>query len=191
MNELSRRIYNYIKEALAYEGSPSVRDICRDLNIKSTSTVHRYLNELEEDGLISRKNKHRYITLGESPACRVPVLGAITAGQPILAVENIEGYLPFSDFTGDYRDLFGLRIKGESMIKAGILDGDIVILRRTPVAENGQIVAALIDDEATLKRFYKENGHFRLQPENDSMDPIIADEVSVLGVLIASFRRYE
>lgn len=192
MKEICRRIYEYIKDELAYEGSPSVRDICAALDIKSTSTVHRYLNELEEAGLIVRSgNKHRYITLTDAPTAQVPVLGAIAAGQPITAVEDIEGYIPFSDFSGDHRDLFALRIRGESMINAGILDGDIVILRQTPVAHNGQIVAALIDDEATLKRFYKEDGHFRLQPENDTMEPILVDQVTILGVIVASYRRYE
>lgn len=192
MKELGWRIYEYIKEEIAYEGSPSVRDICQSLNIKSTSTVHRYLNELEEAGLISRtNNKHRYITLGSDPTCQVPVLGGIPAGQPVAAVEDIEGYIPFSNFKGDYKELFALRVRGESMINAGILDGDIVILRQTPVAKNGQIVAAMMEGEVTLKRYYKENGHFRLQPENDSMDPFIVDEVTILGVLIASFRRYE
>lgn len=191
MNELGRRIYEYIKDELAYEGSPSVRDICQNLGIKSTSTVHRYLNELEEEGVICRSNnKHRYITLGNGPVCHVPILGTITAGQPITAIEDIDGYIPISNFKGEYRDLFALRVRGESMINAGILDGDIAILRQTPYAENGQIVAAMIDDEATLKRFYKEQGHFRLQPENDMMDPIIVDEVSILGILIASYRKY-
>ena len=162
------------------------------MNIKSTSTVHRYLNELEEAGLISRtNNKHRYITLGNEPTCQVPVLGGIPAGQPVAAVEDIEGYIPFSNFSGDPKDLFALRVRGESMINAGILDGDFVILRQTPVAKNGQIVAAMMEGEATLKRYFKENGHFRLQPENDSMDPFIVNEVTILGILIASFRRYD
>lgn len=192
MKEICRRIYEYIKDELAYEGSPSVRDICTALDIKSTSTVHRYLNELEQAGLIVRSgNKHRYISLTDEPTARVPVLGAIAAGQPITAIEDIEGYVPVSDFAGDYRDLFALRIHGESMINAGILDGDIVILRQTPVARNGQIVAALIDDEATLKRFYQEDGHFRLQPENDAMEPIFVDHVTILGVIVGCYRRYD
>ena len=192
MKEICRRIYDYLRDEAAFEGAPSVRDISTALGIKSTSTVHRYLNELEEAGLISRSNnKHRYITLSDEPTCHVPVLGTITAGQPITAIEEIDGYIPFSDFSGNAKDLFALRVRGESMINAGILDGDIVILRQTPYAQNGQIVAALLDDEATLKRFYKENGHFRLQPENDTMEPFIVDEVVILGVLIASYRRYD
>lgn len=192
MKELCRQIYEYIREQLAYEGSPSVRDICESLGIKSTSTVHRYLNELEEAGLIVRSNnKHRYISLTEEPAVQVPILGQIAAGQPITAIEEVEGYLPISDFQGDYKDLFALRIHGDSMIEAGILDGDIVILRQTTVARNGEIVACLVDDSATLKRFYKEDGHYRLQPENSSMEPIIVEEVAILGTLIASYRRYD
>jgi repressor LexA len=192
MKEICQRIYDYIKESIAYEGTPSVRDICEALGIKSTSTVHKYLNELEEAGMISRSNnKHRYITLTQSPGVPVPVYGTIPAGQPITAIEEIDGYIPVSDYRGDYRELFGLKVHGESMINAGILDGDIVILRQTPYAENGQIVAAMIGDEATLKRFYKENGRFRLQPENDAMAPIYADEVVILGVIVASYRRYE
>lgn len=192
MKEICEKIYEYIRDEIACEGAPSVRDICTALDIRSTSTVHRYLNELEEAGLIVRSgNKHRYIGLPDGPAARVPVLGAIAAGQPIMAIENIEGYVPISGYTGDHRDLFALRIKGESMINAGILDGDTVILKRTPVARNGQIIAALIDDDATLKTFYKEDGHFRLQPENDSMDPIIVDHVEVLGVIVACYRRYD
>ena len=125
------------------------------------------------------------------PGETIPVDGTITAGQPITAIEEIEGYIPLSDFTGDAKDLFALNVRGDSMIEAGILDGDIVILRQTPVARNGQIVAAMLDGEATLKRFYKENGHFRLQPENSSMDPFIVDEVVILGTLVALYRRYE
>ena len=119
------------------------------------------------------------------------MLGTITAGQPIAAIEEIEGYIPLSDFNGDAKDLFALNVRGDSMIEAGILDGDIVILRQTPVAHNGQIVAAMLDGEATLKRFYKENGRFRLQPENSSMEPFIVDEVVILGTLVALYRRYE
>jgi len=155
MKEICRRIYDYLRDESAFEGAPSVRDICAALGIKSTSTVHRYLNELEEAGLISRSNnKHRYISLSDDPTCHVPILGMIAAGQPVTAIEEVEGYVPFSDFQGNPKELFALRIRGDSMINAGILDGDIVILRQTAYAENGQIVAALVDDEATLKTFY-------------------------------------
>jgi len=192
MKEICRRIYDYLRDESAFEGSPSVRDICAALGIKSTSTVHRYLNELEEAGLISRSNnKHRYISLSDDPTCHVPILGMIAAGQPVTAIEEVEGYVPFSDFRGNPKELFALRIRGDSMINAGILDGDIVILRQTAYAENGQIVAALVDDEATLKTFYKEDGHYRLQPENDNMEPFIFDQVVILGVLAGLYRKYE
>lgn len=192
MKEICRRIYDYLRDEAAFEGAPSVRDICTALGIKSTSTVHRYLNELEEAGLISRtNNKHRYITLTDEPTCHVPIIGMIAAGQPVTAIEEVEGYVPFSNFRGNARDLFALRIHGDSMINAGILEGDIVILRQTPYADNGQIVAALINEEATLKTFYKEDGHYRLQPENDKMEPFIFNEVVILGVLVGLYRRYD
>lgn len=192
MNELCQKIYEYIKEEIAYSGSLSVRDICTGLDIKSTSTVHKYLNELESLGLIDRsRSKRRNITLNSAPTYEVPVLGTITAGMPITAIEEIEGYIPFTDYKGDSKDLFALRVRGESMIEAGILNGDIIIARRTPVCENGQIAVCLIDDEATVKTFYKEEEHFRLQPENSAMEPIIVEECAILGVVIASLRKYE
>lgn len=192
MKEICQKIYALIKSEAGSAGTLSVRDICTRLQIKSTSTVHRYLNELEEMGLICRTNdKHRYITLPSAPTCQVPVIGTITAGQPITAIEEIEGYIPISNVRGDSSDLFALNVHGDSMIEAGILDGDIVILRQTPVAQNGQIVAAMMDGEATLKRFYKENGHYRLQPENSTMEPFIVDEVVILGTLVALYRRYD
>lgn len=192
MNKLCSEIYEYIKEEIAYSGSLSVRDICSALEIKSTSTVHKYLNELESMGLIERtKNKRRNIVLTAEPTFDIPVLGTITAGTPITAIEEIEGYVPFAGFSGDYKELFALRVRGESMIEAGILNGDIIIARKTSVCRNGQIAVCLIDDEATVKTFYKEDGHFRLQPENSSMEPIIVEECSVLGVVIASYRKYD
>ena len=117
--------------------------------------------------------------------------GTVTAGQPILAVEDIEEYIPFKAKSGDSRDLFALRVKGESMINAGILDGDVIVARRVSTAYNGEIVVALIEDEATVKTFYKENGHYRLQPENDTMDPIIVDSCLILGKVISCLRFYE
>ena len=120
----------------------------------------------------------------------VPLLGTVTAGQPILAVEDIEGYLPFSMVGAQDKELFALKVRGESMIQAGILDGDIVIVERTPDARNGEMVVALVDDSATVKTFYKENGHFRLQPENDFMDPIIVDSVSILGKVVGVYRLF-
>ncbi len=193
MNEKSKMIYDYVRDVASYAGTPSVRDICTALGIKSPSTVHRYLNELEKEGLITRSNdKHRYISLTQDKAVLVPIYGTIPAGQPITAVENIDGYVPVSNFRGEARELFALKVHGESMIEAGILNGDIAILRSTPTAENGQIVAAMVhEDEATLKRFYKEDGRFRLQPENSSMEPIFSDSAVILGVLVALYRDYE
>ena len=120
----------------------------------------------------------------------VPIMGRVAAGMPILAVEDIEGYVPVPESIRRGRELFALRVKGESMINAGILDGDVVVVNRTPVAENGDIVVALVDDSATVKRFYKEKGHFRLQPENDDFEPIIVDEVVLLGTVITLIRNY-
>ncbi|MEF9853838.1 MAG: transcriptional repressor LexA [Hydrogenoanaerobacterium sp.] len=186
-------VLEYINERICEGVPPSVREICADLNIKSTSTVHKYLKQLEEDGYIKREqNLNRSIKM---PGCgnttNVPLLGTVTAGMPILAVEQIEEYIPYKTRYGSEKDLFALRVKGESMINAGILDGDIIVSRKVSTAENGTIVVALIEDEATVKRFYKENGHFRLQPENDTFEPIIVDELSILGRVISVIRYYE
>ena len=195
-----RAIYEYIKETIEKNGySPSVRDIRSDLGIKSTSTVHVYINRLEEKGLIYKQNgKSRTLRIegqvaNEEKWIEVPVIGSVTAGVPILAVENVEGSVFFSPNKpiGDKGRLFALRVKGESMIDAGILDGDTVIAEQTPIAENGDTVIALLGDEATVKEFYRENGHFRLQPRNKNMEPIIADDVSILGKVVSCVRYYE
>ncbi|WP_262395599.1 transcriptional repressor LexA [Youxingia wuxianensis] len=169
---------------------PTVREICSQLGIKSTSTVHRYLGQLQEKGYITKdENLNRSIRLTEGEMTRVPVVGLVTAGSPILAVEQIEQYIPVKT-RGDGKDLFALHVRGESMIGAGILDGDIIIARRTSTAENGEIVVAMIDDEATVKRFYKEKGRYRLQPENDTMSPIYTDTVAILGKVVSLYREY-
>lgn len=189
-------VYDYISETIKREGyAPSVRDISAALNIKSTSTVHGYLKRLEEKGFVRKQNgKSRTLHIadsGESAPLKVPLIGQIRAGMPNLAVENAEGFVDFVPPAANVQDeLFALRVKGESMIGAGILDGDIVIIRRTPVCDNGQIAVALIGDEATLKTFYREDGHFRLQPENPEMEPIITDEVTVLGTAVSVIRYY-
>ena len=189
LNPKALEILDYIRERIDQGLPPSVREICAALEIKSTSTAHKYLKELQEHGLIEKGDRmNRAITLPEERSLRVPLLGTVTAGQPILAVEEVEGYVPFRGQGLSSKDLFALRVRGESMIKAGILDGDIVIIRKTPTAENGQIVVALVEDEATVKRFYKENGHYRLQPENDAMEPIITDHVEILGKVIGLIR---
>lgn len=189
-------VYDYISETIKREGyAPSVRDISAALNIKSTSTVHGYLKRLEEKGFVRKQDgKSRTLHIadsGESAPLKVPLIGQIRAGMPNLAVENAEGFVDFVPPAANVQDeLFALRVKGESMIGAGILDGDIVIIRRTPVCDNGQIAVALIGDEATLKTFYREDGHFRLQPENPEMEPIITDEVTVLGTAVSVIRYY-
>ncbi len=188
-----QKVLNYVKNfRVEYGYAPSVRDICRDLNYKSTSTVHMYLNRLERFGYISKGDgKSRAITFNDDmPAvCAVPLVGTVAAGIPILAEENFEGYVGYvGERSAD--GLFALKVKGESMIEAGILDGDIVIAEKTCYAENGEIVVALVDNEATVKTFFREDGHYRLQPENNTMEPIIVNEVDILGKVRAIQRNY-
>ncbi len=192
-----QRVLDHIARSIRENGyAPSVRDIKDALGFKSTSTVHMYLNRLEEFGLIRKEDgKSRAITLGEEAmpvSDRVPILGKVTAGLPILAEENFDGYVSFSMEGRRYAggELFALRVSGTSMIGAGILDGDYVIVNRTDYAENGDVVVALMEDSATVKTFYRENGHFRLQPENDEFQPIITESLSILGKVIASIRFY-
>ena len=185
-------VYDYLLSCSSEGRIPSVREICEATGLHSTSTVHLHLKTLESRGLIEReKGCNRCIKINKTePTAQIPLLGKVTAGLPILAVEEIESYIPVSEELRRGRELFALRISGESMINAGILDGDIVIVNKTNVAENGDIVVALIDDEATVKRFYKENGHFRLQPENESFEPIITESLSILGTVISLVRYY-
>ena len=167
---------------------PTVREICASANIASTSSVHALLKSLEEKGYISRKSGlTRAISLPGSNASRIPLVGRVTAGRPIFAAENIEEYVSYN---GKYRqnELFALRVMGDSMINAGILDGDVVVVRKEDNAANGTIVVALIEDEATVKRFYREKDHVRLQPENDKYEPILSQEVSVLGKVVCLIR---
>ena len=192
-------VFDYIKENIKTRGySPSIRDICAALNIKSTSTVHTCLERLEEKGYIQKEDgKSRTVRIeglntadaAENPdSLSIPIIGRVTAGTPILAVENYEGYIhyPAGLRSLPENEMFALRVSGNSMIEAGILDGDIVIVEKTPIAENGDIVVALIDDEATVKTFYKEDGHFRLQPENRTMLPIIVNSLMILGKVITT-----
>ena len=192
LSKSQQRILDYLKECSENGRVPSVREICDYTGLSSTSTVHHHLKALEEKGLIVREhgvNRCIQIT-GEEKSVNVPVVGKVAAGEPITAIQNIEFYVPVSEQLKRGRELFALRIQGESMVNAGILDGDIVIVHRTPVAENGEIVVAMVEDSATVKRFYKENGHFRLQPENDSYEPIIVDEVVLLGKVVSLIRNY-
>lgn len=185
-------VFNYIKSRLSCGVSPSVREIMDAMGFKSTSTAHRYIEALVHEGLLEKTgNINRSLRLPNSEITSVPILGTVTAGQPITAIEDISGYVGFEAPGYDQQDLFALKIRGESMINAGILDGDIVIVERRCYAENGEIVVALVDgSEATVKTFYKEKGYFRLQPENDTMDPIILDEVEILGKVIGLKRYY-
>lgn len=185
-------VLEYINKRINQGVPPSVREICTDLGIKSTSTVHKYLKQLEQAGYIERdQNLNRSIKMPGSPTVKVPLLGTVTAGAPILAIEQIEDYIPYKSRSGSDKDLFALRVRGDSMINVGILDGDIIVSRKVSTAENGQIVVALLEDEATVKRFYKEHGHYRLQPENDDYEPIITDELRILGRVISVMRFYE
>ena len=195
-DEKRAEILEFVTARVTEDGYvPSVREICKAVGLSSPATVHYHLNQLCEEGLISKEpNKKRVIRLTNPQSggsfVKVPVVGRVTAGQPILAQEYIEDYIqvPSDQIRG--RETFALTVRGDSMINAGILDGDIIIVLRTPVAEDGQIVVALLGDEATVKRFYRDGGRFRLQPENDAYAPIYADEVQILGRVIALY-RYE
>ncbi|MBQ7308964.1 MAG: transcriptional repressor LexA [Clostridia bacterium] len=197
LTEKENEMYRYICESTEANGySPSVRDIQVALGIKSTATVHAYLNKLEAKGYIQKaQGKSRTLRVETedlaSRSVNVPIVGQVAAGLPILAQENCEGYIEFCPPRGVLRgELFALKIKGESMIEAGILDGDYVIVNRTSYVENGDIAVVMIGEEATVKTFYRENGVFRLQPENRTMQPIITKEVYILGKVIADIRYY-
>ena len=191
------RIYEFIKQTIELKGyPPSVREICDAVHLSSTSTVHGHLARLEKRGLIRRDpTKPRAIEVIEQTGARgqvVPVVGRVPAGQPALAVEDIEDYIMVPRELAEGGEFFALRVRGESMINAGILSGDYVIIRRQPEVENGEIGVALVDGEdATLKRIYVEDdGKVRLQPENDLMDPIYPDEVQVVGKAVGLFRKF-
>lgn len=192
LSEKQNAIFQYIREIISERGlAPSVREIGEAVGLRSTSSVQYNLNILENAGYIKRDaNLKRTIRICGSAenVNMIPLVGTVTAGVPILATQQIEDYIALSCVKG--KDLFALHVKGDSMIDAGILDGDIVVIEQTPVADNGDIVVALIDDEATVKRFYKEDGHFRLQPENDKYEPIIVENCAVLGKVKTLVRSY-
>lgn len=199
--DIEAKIYNFIKYEVINRGyPPSVREICAETGLTSTSTVHGHLKKMEKNGLIKRDpTKPRAIELlkEREPAAKkelidIPIVGKVQAGQPILAVENIEDSftLPLEFIRKKNKDLFILKISGESMIEAGIYDGDFAIIEKKNSAENGDIVVALIDDEATIKRFFKEDDHIRLQPENSSMSPIIVEDCKIIGHLVGLYREY-
>lgn len=206
MAELSAKDYeilDFIEKQLDLKGfPPSVREICEAVKLSSTATIHARLKKLEQHGKIVRdSSKNRSImVVGKEPQPKieyvddryidVPVYGKVTAGVPITAVENISDTFPLPMAFANNKDLFMLKVQGDSMINAAILDGDFIIVEKQPSAKNGDIVVALLDGEnATVKTFYKENGHFRLQPENDYMDPIIVNELSILGKVVGVFRK--
>ena len=191
--ESRSKILNFIREEIQNKGyPPSVREICKAVGFKSTSSVHGYLRELEREGLLRRDaTKPRAMELTDNPKGRVvPLIGRVTAGIPILAEQNIEDTIVLPQEMVRGEDIFALRVEGESMIEAGILNGDIVVVRRQASAVNGEIVVAMIEDEATVKRIFYEERRVRLQPENCTMGPIYANEVTVLGKVVALFREF-
>ncbi len=190
LTENEKQVYDFIRQRIEDGFAPTVREICSQLGFRSTSTAHRYIASLSRKGLIEKgDNQNRAIRLAGKGAARVPLVGKVTAGQPITAVEDITDYISFQPPRNYAGELFALKVSGESMINAAILDGDIVLVEKTDYAENGEIVVAMVDNsDATVKRFYKENGHYRLQPENDTMDPIFADEVQIIGKVVAVMR---
>ena len=194
--ESQDKIYAYIKKVVKAKGyPPSVREICEATGLRSTSTVHAHLKRLERRGMITRDSmKPRAISLPldvqPTDTVTVPVLGRVTAGTPILASENIEEYMSIPNALLGDGEHYILGVRGESMIEAGINDGDFVVVRKQQEANNGDIVVAMIDDEATVKRFYREDGYIRLQPENATMSPILTKQVTILGRVVSLYRLY-
>ncbi len=192
-----QEILDFIKKQILTKGyPPSVREICEEVNLKSTSSVHAHLETLEKNGFIRRDStKQRAIeiidddfALTRRDVVNIPIVGTVAAGQPLLAVENISDYFPIPVDMLPNKELFMLRVKGDSMINVGILDGDTIIVARQENASNGDIIVALVDDSATVKRFFKEDGHYRLQPENDFMEPIIVDDCQIIGLVVGLIR---
>ncbi|MCM1468463.1 MAG: transcriptional repressor LexA [Alistipes sp.] len=190
-------ILEYIKQQILTKGyPPAVRDICEAVHLKSTSSVHSHLETLEKNGYIRRDpSKPRAIeiiddsfNLTRRELVNVPVVGQVAAGNPILAVENITSYFPIPAEFLPNEETFMLTVKGDSMVNMGIYEGDRIIVKKQSTANNNDVVVALVDDSATVKRYFKENGHYRLQPENDFMDPIIVDHVEILGKVIGLIR---
>lgn len=208
MENLTRKqqeVFHFIKNYIENNGyPPAVRDICKGVNLSSPSSVHAHINTLVELGYLKKDLlKKRAISISDEyrednifsgskengiDYLEVPVIGQVAAGQPILAVENIERTFPLPMDFAKNKDVFMLRVKGDSMINKGIFEGDYVIVRREDTASNGDVIVALVDDSATVKTFYKENGYFRLQPENDYMEPIIVTELKVLGKVVGLIR---
>lgn len=199
ISDKQKEILEYMKQEILNKGyPPTVRDICEAVKLKSTSSVHSHLETLEKNGYIRRDpTKPRAIeiiddnfNLTRREMTNVPMLGRVAAGEPILAVENVESYFPIPTEYMPNNESFMLKVKGESMINAGIFDGDNVLVEKCSTARNGDMVVALVDDSATVKTFYKEADHIRLQPENDSMDPIIVKDCEILGKVFGVFRFF-
>ena len=212
LTEKQRQILEYLKQEILQRGfPPSVREICEAVSLRSTSSVHAHLETLERKGYIKRDaTKPRAIeicdegfhtgrlgaiqgiasedTASQSEVAQIPLIGKVAAGEPILAVENIEGYFPMPVDRLPNAETFLLKVQGESMVNAGILDGDLVLVEQQATAENGEKIVALVNDSATVKTFYKEDGYFRLQPENDEMDPILVDDLQIVGKVIGVLR---
>ena len=197
ITEKQSEILEYIKAQILERGfPPAVREICEAVHLKSTSSVHSHLETLEKNGYIRRDpTKPRAIeildesfNLTRREMAQVPIIGRVAAGEPLLAEQNIEDYFPIPVERLPNNQTFLIRVRGDSMVNVGILDGDYILVEQRPTAENGEIVVALVEDGATVKRFFKEDGHYRLQPENDAMDPIIVDEVMILGKMIGLLR---
>ena len=198
LNVQEQRVLDYIKKQIKETGyPPSVREICAALGFKSTSSAHQYIWRLAEKGYIDKGDlKTRAIkVVGNESTISVPIVGKVAAGEPILATQNIEDYMSIGEsfFSKDslQNDNFILRVQGESMINAGINNGDYIIVSKQDTARNGQIVVAMIDGDATVKTFYKEKDHVRLQPENDTMEPIIVKDVQIIGKVIGLFRKIQ
>ncbi len=197
LSDKQQEILDFLKKNILEKGyPPSVREICEAVDLRSTSSVHAHLETLEKKGYIRRVNNNSRaieivddeFNLSRREVTQVPVIGRVAAGQPLLAVENITDYFPIPVEYLPNAETYMLTVKGDSMINVGIYDGDILLVKKQDTARNGEIVVALVDDSATVKRFYKENGHYRLQPENDSLDPIIVEECQILGKAIGLFR---
>ncbi len=191
VKERDRALYRTIRRRMEREGRfPTVRELMAELGITSSSMIAASLERLEEQGLILREGRRRTLP-GQSGSLPVPILGTIAAGEPLMAEEHIEGYLQVRPELAANRTLFALKVRGDSMINAGILDGDTVLLEQTPTVEDGEIAAVWLEDAATVKRFYREKGRIRLQPENDRLQPIYTKDCAVLGKVIGLVRSYE
>ena len=199
ISQKQKEILEYIKQEIQKKGyPPAVREICEAVHLKSTSSVHSHLETLEKNGYIRRDpTKPRAIeimddtfNLTRREVVNVPMVGRVAAGEPILATENVENYFPIPAEFMPNEKTFMLKVKGESMINAGIFDGDNILVKQQSTASNGDMVVALVEDSATVKTFYKEEGHYRLQPENDTMEPIIVDDCKILGKVYGVFRLF-